>query len=341
MFSFKPTRRSVVAGGGAIVLGTAANAFLGSPAVRAAQLKPVTLANAQGTLNQAMQELLNQKKYLQEFGLEPNLIGVSDGSKILAALIGGSADATMMTGFGQVFPAIEKGAKMKILAGGALPPSLSLFTGKPDIHTLKDLEGKSVATGSVGALLYDLTITLLKQKGVDVKKVNFINAGSSVSTFRATIAGTVDAGLGETAAIEDAGKYKVRLIPGGNMTTDLPKYTFQGAWATDAAIKAKRDVIVRSLAAYCKLYRFVQTPEAKDDFLKAWGTLFSGKAHEGVLQWNYIQKYKPFDVDLVLSEERLNYMQQLNIGFGTQKAVLPFSQVADMSLAKDAIKMLS
>ena len=53
-----------------------------------------------------------------------------------------------------------------------------------------------------------------------------------------------------------------------------------------------------------------------------------------------MQKYKPYAVNLTLTEERLNYMQGLNVELGVQKKVMPFSQVADMSVAQEALKML-
>jgi hypothetical protein len=34
-------------------------------------------------------------------------------------------------------------------------------------------------------------------------------------------------------------------------------------------------------------------------------------------------------------------MQQLNITTGTQKKLLPYNKVADMSLARDALKLLA
>lgn len=58
-------------------------------------------------------------------------------------------------------------------------------------------------------------------------------------------------------------------------------------------------------------------------------------------QWSYIQTYKPFAVDLALTGERLRYMQALNVRFKVQKEILPFERVADMSLAADALKLLS
>ena len=62
--------------------------------------------------------------------------------------------------------------------------------------------------------------------------------------------------------------------------------------------------------------------------------------NENEILWRYLQKYKPYAVNLTLTEERLNYMQGLNVELGVQKRALPFSQVADMSVAQEALKML-
>ena len=56
--------------------------------------------------------------------------------------------------------------------------------------------------------------------------------------------------------------------------------------------------------------------------------------------WTWFQQYKAYDAALVLTPERVAYMQQLNVALGVQKAVLPFEQVADMSIARDALKLL-
>ena len=126
------------------------------------------------------------------------------------------------------------------------------------------------------------------------------------------------------------------------MAVELPEYTYQGAWTSDQVIANKRETLVRVLAAYAKLYRFVQTSEAKDAFLRARKTIYpNGTESEGLLQWKFIQDYKPFSTGLVLGEERLNYMQQLNIELKYQTRILPFDKIADMSLARDALSLLA
>ena len=332
------TRRAIVGG----ILAASMVRRTAHAAAQTSGILPATIANAAGMVNATMQELMSQMGFLQEFGIQPTILSIADGSKITAGIIGGQVDGTMMTGFSQVFPAIERGARMKILAGAALLPTLAVFTGKPDVRALKDLEGRTVGTGSIGSLLHQLMVALLLKHKVDVSKVRFVNIGASVDVFRAVVVGTVDAGPGEIAIIDQQQEHKVRLVEGGNMAVELPEYTYQGAWTSDQVISGKRETLVRVLAAYAKLYRFVQTPEAKDAFLRARKTIYpNGTESEGLLQWKFIQDYKPFSTGLVLGEERLNYMQQLNIELKYQTRILPFDKIADMSLARDALSLLA
>jgi ABC-type nitrate/sulfonate/bicarbonate transport system substrate-binding protein len=312
----------------------------GGPAL-AADATPIKIANATGIMNLAMDGLMKQEKFLESFGLAPEMLGVADGSKILGAIVSGSVDGSSMSGFGQVFPAVERGASLKILAAGVQAPILAMFTTKPNVKTLKDLEGKSVGTGSIGALVYQLTVALLQKHGVDVHKIQFVNIGSSANIFRAVQAGTVDAGPCEASLMGSADAYHVRAIPGGNMTTELPLFTFNGAWASDAKIASSRPLLVKMLAAYAKLYRFVQQPSAKDAFLRCMHTVLpSQPVADHLALWSYIQTYKPFAENLVIGQDRIDYIQKLNVSFGVQKAVLPYAKVADVSLAKDALKLL-
>jgi ABC-type nitrate/sulfonate/bicarbonate transport system substrate-binding protein len=327
--------RRVMLGQGACALAAAG----ARPALAAAI--PIRIANAAGGVNLIMGALMRQERFLESFGLDPDLMNVADGSRILGGLVGGSLDASLMSGFGQVFPAIERGAPIRIIGAGSMLPLLAMFTSKPNISTLKDLEGKTVGTGSIGALVYQLTVTLLRKYKVDISKVRFVNIGSSADVFRAVAAGTVDAGAGEAAQVSEASKRGVRLIEHGNMSVELPAYTYQGAWTSVRKIATQRDALVRALAAYGRLYRFVQTPEAKPSYMRAHATAFpSSTPEEREAQWTYIQTFRPFAVNLAIGPDRINYMQSLNISFNVQKRALPYAQVADMSLAAEALKLL-
>ena len=308
-----------------------------------AAAKPVgiKIANAAGSLNLTMAELMRQQQFLESFDLAPELLGVADGTRILGGLLGRSVDISTMSGFGQAFAAIERGAPIKILAGGAMLPGLALFSARPGVTVLKHLEGKTIGTGSIGALVYQLTMTLLQKYKVDTSAIRFVNVGSSADILRAVAAGTVDAGAADVALIDHAAEHHVHLIEHGNMSVELREYTYQGAWTVAQNIVSERDALVRTLAAYAKLYRFVQSPGAREAFFRAHRKVFpTAPESDPQAQWDYIQGYKPFAVELTLSPERLRYMQALNVSFKVQQGILPFERVADMSLATDALKLL-
>jgi NitT/TauT family transport system substrate-binding protein len=302
----------------------------------------VHIATASGGMNLTMTELLRQQKFLESFDLHPDVIAMADGTKILGGIYSGDIDLSPMSGFGQVFPAVERGADLKIINAATLMPWQALFSAKANVRSLKDLEGKVVGVGAIGSLVHQLTVTLLRKYAVDVTAVRFVNIGSSADIFKGVVAGTVDAGTGPASYVDEAESYNVHAIPNGNMSEELKEFTYQAGWTSTRMIESKRDLLVRVLAAYAKLFRFIEQPSSQDAFVKARKAVFpDAPAREHVAEWNYLQTYKPFASDLMLSPERVRYMQQINFDFQIQKAILPFERVVDLSLAKDALKLLA
>lgn len=345
MNSSKLIRRRTVLQIGAAGVASVLSVTLRDMRATAAGLLNVNIVNTSPNSAFTIQELIKERHWLEDFGLQPQTLNVSDGSKLMGALLSGSSDICLLSGFGQVLPAIEKGGALKLVGGAQLLDSHALLSKKPDVKQAKDLEGRTVGTGSIGALLYQLTAALLIKKGVDIKKVTFVNVGSSANVFRAVAAGTVDAGPCLYDVYEQQANYGVHSLRDGNLWTELPEYTYQGSYASDHAIANKRDALVRVLAAYGRCYRYIQGPDSLKDYVAARQAALHGDADaaaaEASSEWRFNQKYKPYAADLLLSQERVDYMQKLNIQFGIQKSLLPYSAVADMSLAKDAAKLIS
>lgn len=303
--------------------------------------KRIDVVATQGTTGLTLDEMARAQGFFEEFNIAPYLLQVSDSSKCIAALLSGTCQLCAWSGFNQLLPAIEKGAKIKILAGSLNLPSLAIYSGKKDVHEVKDLAGKSIGIGAPGAVLHQMTVLLLKKKGVDSSKITFRNVGSNADILKAVIAGTVDAGLSDVDAFDQQERYGIHALTDGLLWQEIPEYTNQATYAPDAAIQSDRDTLVRMLAAYAKVYRFVSSPASQDSFIKAWQKITSSTdSKEAMTQWSWIQKYQPYAVDLVLSDDRINLVQQLNIDFAVQKQVLPIDQIADMSIAKDALKLL-
>jgi NitT/TauT family transport system substrate-binding protein len=336
----KSTMTAAISRRDMLLSGAAALALTGC-GKQSSESRLVHVATTAG-VNLTMWELLKQQKFLESFAVPADVIAMADGSKILGGIYSGSVDVAPMSGFSQIFPAIERGADIKIINAAALVPMLALYSGKDNVHSLQDIAGKVVGVGSLGALDHQLTVTLLKKYSVDVASVRFVNIGSNIDVFKGVIARTVDAGVGPASYYDDAASYNVHAIPNGNMSVELPQFTYQAGWTSNRVIEAKRDLLVRVLAAYARLFRFVEQPAALEAFLKARKTIFPrAPEREHMNEWNFLQTAKPFATGLILSPERVRYIQQTNLDFKVQKTMLPFERVADMSLARDALKLLA
>ncbi len=338
----KIERRDVLRMGGGLASVGMIGAFGGFSGTARAADPTVKVINSSGDLGVIMQNMIKDLGYAKEFGVDVEYLSVANGNQIVAGIVGGSGDICTSSGFSQLFPAMEKNSSLKIVGGCLSLPTLALYSAKSDIKSVKDLPGKTVAVGTVGSLLHMMTVAVMRKYKVDESKVNFVAVGSSGDSFRAVSAGTVDCGINTADIMDEQDKYGVHALSDGQFWVELPEFTMQAAYTTKENIAAKRDQLVRTLAAHGKLYRYMQGPNSWDAWSKAYTTYFGKDADEvrSHSLWKFIQERKPLATDIALSEERFRYVQDLNVSLGIQKAILPYDQVADMSLAADAVKML-
>lgn len=330
----------MMAGGGSLL-----TACSRKPAGSSNEL-PVRILSSEGNQVLTINSLVKNKGYFKDFGLDATSTPVASGTNIVGALISGHADICIFAGFSQLILAVEKGARLKILGGASMKGQQALFSKNPAVQHVKDLEGRSIGIGAIGAQLHQVTVALLRKKGVDVSKVKFVSVGSSGDVFRAVAAGTVDAGNGQADVLASLDKFGVHMLEGGDYAVDLPEYTWQAAFAPIDVIEKNREALVRTLAAYCKAFRYVQNPGSKDDFIKAQLDALGEKNHDEIVkgatsQWNYLQQRKIYAEDLMISPERVQYMQELNMSVSGQKKIVPYDQLIDTSLAKEAVARLN
>ena len=322
-------------------LGAASAVALGGRAFGAGPAQKVKVVMTQGLTGLAVQEIAQSQGYFAQFNVEPEVLLVSDGGKCVAALVSGASQLCAWSGFNQVTPAIERGAAVKILAGSLNLPSLSMYSAEPEVRKIADLQGKTIGIGAPGAVLHQMVTLLLQKKGVDPAKVLFRNVGSNADILKAVSAKSVDAGPSDVAVFDQQQKFGVHNLTDGMLWTEIPEYTNQASYASQQAIRQDRDLLVRTLAAYGKAYRFISGPGSREAYVRAWRKV-SGAAdiQQAVTQWNWIQKFQPYATGLTLSDARMNLVQNLNLQFKVQRQVLPISAIADMSLARDALKLL-
>lgn len=326
---------------GALVAGVACSRR-DAPAAPPAEL-PVRIISTEGTQVLTLQRLMGDKGYFRDFGVAPSLVTVASGTTLIGSLLNGESDVCMFAGFSALLTAIARGSGLRILGAASVGGQYALLAKDPGLRRVQHLEGRTIGVGQLGAQLHHATVALLLAKGVAVDRVRFVNVGTSAAVFRAVAAGVVDAGPGQADVLGVLDRYDVHVLEDGDFGVELPEYTWQASCASMQAIREKREVLVRTLAAYCRAFRHVQRDaDSQQDFVQAQLQVAGGRDRDQLItgarsQWQYLQHRRPYAEDLALSPARLAYMQALNQRIAGQRQLFTYEQLIDDSLAREAV----
>lgn len=301
----------------------------------------IHIIDAGGPHELATVELLHRQGYLEQLGVLCKRTYIKNGAEATELLLAGLGDAAMQIGFGPAVAAIERGAPLRIIAGSNLLTVHAVYAKDPEIRRLRDLPGRTVGIGAPGALTHQLIFAALRKHHIDPSGIRFVSIGNSATIFEALLAGEVDAGFGETDVFEHQARYGVHALEDAVLWRELPEFPNQASFATVAAIRHRRDALVRTLSAHAQLYRFLQSPLSWETYARAWAAALPGTDRaESRTQWLFYQHNRPFSENLLLSEAQIRYIQELNVAMSLQQRILPGDLVADMSLARDALGLI-
>jgi ABC-type nitrate/sulfonate/bicarbonate transport system substrate-binding protein len=299
------------------------------------------IIDAGGPHEKVTVELMRRMGYFERLGVDVERTFVGNGSEAVESLLAGRGDVALQVGFGPALVAIEKGAPLRVVAGANLLTVHAVYSRHPEIRQLRDLVGRTVGVGRLGALTHQLMYAALRKHGIDPQAVTFVPIGNSATIFQALLAGRVDAGFGETDVFENQAHYEVHALEDGILWQELPEFPNQASFATLAAISRKREALVRTLAAHALLYRFLQRADSRDAYATAWSTaLPESTREEGCAQWSFYQRYHPFAGNLQLPEGSVGYLQEINMAMGLQRRRLAYNDAVDMSLSREALELI-
>jgi ABC-type nitrate/sulfonate/bicarbonate transport system substrate-binding protein len=300
----------------------------------------IRLISNHGVENDTLERLITDLGLLEKNAIAAEFIKVTGPLRNLEALERNEADLCVLSGLNPLGQ-IAAGSPMRIIGSAMKPAALSMFAKSPDIRHVSDLKGRRIGVGPRHYLLHMSTIALLRRHGIDESDVRFVEVGSNAQVLRAIVAGEVDAGPSSVATYDHPLRVGVHRLAGGNMWSELPDYTNQIIYTSQRAISDQRVAIVQTLASFAALFGFLQSPHSWEAFVAARSTSArEGDRLEAASVWRFLQEQKPYGETLEISPARLRYMQDLHASLGVIEAPLPVERVADMSMARDALRLL-
>ena len=124
-------------------------------------------------------------RYFDGEGLSVELVRVGGSTRIVAALVGGSAQL-IHAGEPAVIPAVARGADVVVIAAISKVPQHRLIA-RPEIKEVKDLKGKPVGITSFGASSDFILRYALQKNGLDPNKdVSILQTGGQPENLCAT-----------------------------------------------------------------------------------------------------------------------------------------------------------
>ncbi|WP_321818156.1 MULTISPECIES: ABC transporter substrate-binding protein [unclassified Paraburkholderia] len=333
------SRRHFLRSAGLLGLSVAAGAFT-SPWLARAATAPIRIVSNPGLENATLNALMSETGFFRKFGVNAQIVQIPGVMGPFDAIATGAGDLCMVSGYNLVLSRIAQGAPVKIVGAGMRKCALTVFARPDGTKTLADLRGKTVAVGPARGLLHALMLQLLKERGIDAMQIRFVDKGSNDACHEAVVNGEVDASCSSISHLNDQDGLVV--INDGNMWDALPRCIFQTAYASDDAIRHKHDDMVAVMAAYGALYEFLMSPASHEAFLDARRHAqkkFDRASAQAI--WNFNETQRPYSADLSLTRDDIGYLQDMYIGLGSLDRKQAFDDVADMSAAHAAAKLIA
>jgi len=203
-----------------------------------------------GAWDAGIAELGQRGGIFKKHGLNLDILYTTAGPESIQAMIAGSIDVAVASGVSAALGTFAKGAPIRIIS--------SEMTGAPDlywfvpadspIHTIEDMNGKTVAFSAVGSSSHGSLLALIAQYHLTAKPTP---TGNIASTITQTMTKQVDVGFGAAPfGLDLIESGKARIIATGNDVAALRTRAVRVNLTGAVDLQTKRDQIIHFMQGY-------------------------------------------------------------------------------------------
>jgi len=203
-----------------------------------------------------------QRGFFKEQGIDLDVTYTEGGASNEQAVISGSVDIAIQTGFLGIIAAYVKGAPVRIIspaATGAAEVFWYVKAGSP-IKSMKDAHGKSVGFSNPGSSSNLILLQLLKEAGVGDAKL--VPVGASPNGMPMVMTGQIDICYAvPPVGLKELQAKQITMIARGNDSEAVRNETVRVNAANLNSLQTKRDAIAGFMRAYAKSADWVYSGE--------------------------------------------------------------------------------
>ena len=263
------------------------------------------------------------KGYFEKEGLRAEIIQMRSNLQV-AGVVSGELD--FMSGVGTAIDAVRKGAPLKVLAVLYRAPLFSLVSGS-GIKNPKGLEGKKVGVSRIGSESHNGAVWMLSRNGVDVKKVTFIQTGSTIVSMVGLQQGSLDAAVLSPPFTGEMVLQGFKVLA---RTGDVVESPFNGMVTSRERLRSHPDRIRKSLKALLEsFHRIKQDRAGSIEYIRQ-----SFKVSDRIAENAYKEIREVMLDDMIMPEERMKKALEGPYSRSENEKNVPLSEAVDYSILR-------
>jgi NitT/TauT family transport system substrate-binding protein len=250
-----------LAGAAALVLAIGATS---QPASAADQLK-LTIGQ-RGNWDTAIAHLGSKAGIFKKHGLELEMIYTAGSGETLQPIVSGSVDLGLAVGTLGAMAAYAKGAPVRIIGAQATGAADFWYAKNPDIKTLKDTNGHTIAFSTNGSSTNSVVRAFIDEFKLTAKPQA---TGNPSATLTAVMTDQVDVGWAAPPfGLKEMDEGKIHLVARATDAALVRGQTIRVLVANADALAKRKDVIERFMKAYRESidYMYSSNPQVIKDY---------------------------------------------------------------------------
>ena len=273
--------------------------------------------------------------FAEKQGLKIEIKQFKGDTLALKALLAGELDSYEGNP-GSPLIAASRGADIKLL--GCYWPGLTYaIYSKPDINSVADLKGKTLAISAPGALPDLVVRAVLAEKNVSATDVKFTIMGSDADRFKALTAGVVDAAAASSGFAPAAKKAGVKLLV--HAIEAVPNYVRFCIYSSGKTLAARKDDAAHFLAAEMAGFRHALANREQTIALTREITHARPDNPSPAFTYDEVKRYSAVDPDMPIPMNKLTWLRDLLVKTGNLSKPVDLDKFVDPDVRAKALQI--
>ncbi len=268
--------------------------------------------------------------FFKDEGLDADMVVMGAGPS-LATISNGDIDYTLLTG--SVIRAAIRGLPLRIVAG-LMTSSAHVFLARPEIKSIKELQGKKIGLAGFGDATHVLARMILAKQGIDPDKdVQFLTLGSDSGRFAGLLQGLVDMVVTSPPWDFEGKRLGYNILA---RAYEHVNYPLAGLGVNEKTLQQNRAQVKRVIKSLVRANRFMRdNREESAKVLMTWGKVKPEHAYA-----SYDSTVKVISADGGIPADGLNLLIDQAKKDAKITREIPVSEVADFTILREVQKEL-